>query len=269
MEETEKVIVQFLQQNIENCEAIVLFGSYARGTQNKESAIDIAFKTTTPISKRDIFYLSQELEELLKIEVDLINLAEIGDGFRYEILMTGKVLYCQDPFNFENYKLRMYREYLELNESRQMIIDRIKKEEKQVENEAVLMNQYDSMDRCIKRINEEYEDDPNHLQDYHRLDGIVLNLQRACEIAIDMAMYVVSTRKLGIPQTKKEAFELLEKNHLISVQMLKEMKGMTGFRRYAVHDYKEIDEEILQDVIENHLTSLIDFAREMINLPKT
>lgn len=125
------------------------------------------------------------------------------------------------------------------------------------------------MERCIKRINEEYEDDPNHLQDYHRLDGIVLNLQRACEIAIDMAMYVVSTRKLGIPQTKKEAFELLEKNHLISVQMLKEMKGMTGFRNIAVHDYKEIDEEILQDVIENHLTSLIDFAREMINLPKT
>lgn len=42
------------------------------------------------------------------------------------------------------------------------------------------------MERCIKRINEEYEDDPNHLQDYHRLDGIVLNLQRACEIAIVM-----------------------------------------------------------------------------------
>lgn len=37
---------------------------------------------------------------------------------------------------------------------------------------------------------------------------------------------------------------------------------MTRFRRYAVYDYKEIDEEILQDVIENHLTSLIDFARD-------
>ena len=28
-----------------DCEAIVLFGSYARGTQTKESDIDIAFKT--------------------------------------------------------------------------------------------------------------------------------------------------------------------------------------------------------------------------------
>ena len=42
------------------------------------------------------------------------------------------------------------------------------------------------------------------------------------------------------------------------------MKGMIGFRNIAVHDYKEIDEEILQDVIENHLNDLLDFARDMM-----
>ena len=41
------------------------------------------------------------------------------------------------------------------------------------------------------------------------MDSIVLNLQRACEMATDVAMYVVTNRKLGIPQTKKEAFEKL------------------------------------------------------------
>lgn len=127
MEEEIKIIIDFLYQNIENCEAIVLFGSYARGTQNAESDIDIAFKTTVSMTKKQIFELTQALEDLLKIEVDLINLDDIGDGFRYEILITGKVLYCQDELSFENYKLRMFREYLELNESRQMIIDRIKK----------------------------------------------------------------------------------------------------------------------------------------------
>lgn len=137
-----------------------------------------------------------------------------------------------------------------------------------MENEAVLINKYDSIEKCMKRIHEEYEDDPKHLQDYRRLDGIVLNLQRACEIVIDMAMYVVSTRKLGIPQTKKEAFELLERNDLISSEMSRKMKGMIGFRNIAVHDYKEIDEEILEDVIENHLSDLIEFAREMITLSK-
>lgn len=40
----EETIKEILLSKIE-CEAIVLFGSYARGTQNKESDIDIAFKT--------------------------------------------------------------------------------------------------------------------------------------------------------------------------------------------------------------------------------
>lgn len=137
-----------------------------------------------------------------------------------------------------------------------------------MENEAVLINKYESIERCINRIREEYEEDPNNLNDYRKLDAIVLNLQRACEITIDIAMYIVSTRKLGLPQTKKEAFELLEKNNLIPSDVCKNMKGMIGFRNIAVHEYKEIDEEILQEIIENHLDELKDFARDMLNLKK-
>lgn len=135
-----------------------------------------------------------------------------------------------------------------------------------MENKAVIINKFDSIQRCINRINEEYEDNPENLEDYRKMDAIVLNLQRACESVTDIAMYIVSTRKLGIPQTKKEAFELLEKNNLISQEVCKNMKGMIGFRNIAIHDYKQIDEEILQDVLENHLTDLVEFARQMLNI---
>ena len=126
MKEILDIIKKFILENVD-CEAIVLFGSYARGTQNAESDIDIAIKPNTNISKKQIFYLSQDLEEKIKTEVDLINLDDINDSFRYEILINGKTIYCKDEFKFELYKLDMYREYLELNESRQIIIDRIKK----------------------------------------------------------------------------------------------------------------------------------------------
>jgi len=135
-----------------------------------------------------------------------------------------------------------------------------------MENEAVIINKYESVKRCLKRIEEEYENNPKNLEDYRRMDSIVLNLQRACETVTDIAMYVVSTRKLGIPQTKKEAFELLKKENLISSDVCDNMKNMIGFRNIAIHDYKQIDEEILQDFIENHLTDLIEFARLMLNL---
>ena len=135
-----------------------------------------------------------------------------------------------------------------------------------MENKAVIINKFDSILRCIKRINEEYENNPKNLENYRRMDAIVLNLQRACEIVTDIAMYVVSTRKLGIPQTKREVFELLEKDGIISEEICRNMKAMVGFRNIAIHDYKQIDEEILQDVIENHLSDLLEFARLMLNI---
>lgn len=121
IEDIKKIILE----NIE-CEAILLFGSYARGTQNAESDIDIAIKTKNKINKKRLYEISNLLEDKLKKEVDLINLDEIGDTFRYEILINGKIVYCEDEFKFELYKLDMYREFLDLNESRKMIIDNIK-----------------------------------------------------------------------------------------------------------------------------------------------
>ena len=137
-----------------------------------------------------------------------------------------------------------------------------------MENEAVILNKFESIERCIHRIKEEYEDNPKNLEDYRRLDSIVLNLQRSCELVTDIAMYIVSARKLGIPQEKREAFELLEKNGLIPKAMSENMKKMIGFRNIAVHDYKKLDETILQDVIENHLNDLLDFARTILNLKR-
>ena len=126
MEEVIEKIKNKILQAID-CEAIVLFGSYARETQNEESDIDIAFKSNQVITKKDIFKLKQELEDIANKDIDLINLDDIGDIFRYEILINGKTLYCKDEFKFELYKLDMYREFLDLNESIQPIIERVKK----------------------------------------------------------------------------------------------------------------------------------------------
>lgn len=137
-----------------------------------------------------------------------------------------------------------------------------------MENEAVLINKYESIEKCINRINEEYDNNPDNLEDYRKMDAIVLNLQRACEMATDAAMYVVSNRRLGIPQTKKEVFEKLNKNGLISDEMCANMKGMVGFINIAIHEYKQIDEDIVRDVIENHLGDIKEFVRTMINLER-
>lgn len=133
-----------------------------------------------------------------------------------------------------------------------------------MENQAVIINKYETIEKCLKRINEEYEDNPDNLSDYRRMDCIVLNLQRACEAASDLAMYIVTSRKLGIPQTKRDAFEKLKDDNIIDEQMCQNMKNMIGFRNIAVHDYKEISKEILQNIIEEHLQELLYFAKNIL-----
>ena len=50
--------------------------------------------------------------------------------------------------------------------------------------------------------------------------------------------------------------------------MCNNMKGMVGFRNIAIHEYKQLDEEIVRDVIENHLGDIKEFVRAIINLER-
>lgn len=124
-EEMKKQIIGLLKLKFD-CEAIVLFGSYVRNTQREDSDIDIAIKSKRAISKIDIFDMTQDLERITKKDIDLVDLNQITDVFRYEILMNGETLYCEDDVQFDLYKLDMFREYLELNESRKYIVNRVK-----------------------------------------------------------------------------------------------------------------------------------------------
>lgn len=133
-------------------------------------------------------------------------------------------------------------------------------------DEVVVINKYSIIERCIKRINEIYQNDPKNLENIDKQDAIILNLQRACQAAIDMGMYVISVKNLGIPQSKKGTFTILEENNIISAEMAKKMRGVLAFRNIAVHEYQELDLNIVQSVIENNLQDLKEFAKEIIKV---
>ena len=41
-----------------------------------------------------------------------------------------------------------------------------------MENKAVILNKYESIERCINRINEEYDNDESNLNNYSKADAI-------------------------------------------------------------------------------------------------
>ncbi|GGB69628.1 type VII toxin-antitoxin system HepT family RNase toxin [Fictibacillus barbaricus] len=129
----------------------------------------------------------------------------------------------------------------------------------------VILNKISIIERCLKRIKEEYADDPKNLDNFTKQDSIILNIQRACEAAIDLGMHVVAEKKLGIPQTSRETFDLLEKNNIITVELAKGLKAMVGFRNIAVHDYQEVNLVIVQKIIEKHLSDFLTFTNQILS----
>jgi uncharacterized protein YutE (UPF0331/DUF86 family) len=76
-------------------------------------------------------------------------------------------------------------------------------------------------------------------------------------------MHVVSKKKLGIPQNSRDAFEVMHHNGLLSNKLLKNIKGMIGFRNIAVHNYQKLNLKVIEQVIENHLVDFQEFISEI------
>jgi len=123
----------------------------------------------------------------------------------------------------------------------------------------VLLNKAAIIERCLKRIEDEYRGHENEIErNFTRQDSIVLNLLRACEASIDLAMHLVRSRKLGLPQKSREAFTLLEQSGLLDEALAARMRAMVGFRNVAVHDYQKLNLDIVKSILEKHLD---DFRR--------
>ncbi|OIJ12099.1 hypothetical protein BKP37_14565 [Anaerobacillus alkalilacustris] len=128
----------------------------------------------------------------------------------------------------------------------------------------VILNKISMIERCIRRIHEEYADTPSNLKNYTKQDSVVLNLQRACEASIDLAMHIVAEKKLGLPQNSRDAFYFLENEGIISSSLSNKMKAMEGFRNIAVHDYQELNLEILQKILDNHLVDFAEYTKTIL-----
>lgn len=131
----------------------------------------------------------------------------------------------------------------------------------------LLLNKAASIERCVARAREEYAKDPGTFaEDQTRQDAAILNLQRACEACIDAGNRLIRVRRLGLPQSSREVFDILARERLIGPELATSMKRMTGFRNIAVHDYQAVQIPIVVAIIEKHTDELLDYATRLIEL---
>ena len=121
-----------------------------------------------------------------------------------------------------------------------------------------------TIQRCLGRIRDTTGGDPETLHDQDVQDICVLNLERAIQAAVDLAVHVVTANRWGLPETMKSGFRILREHGVVSADLSARLASMVGFRNIAVHAYQDLDLDLLKAVVAGHLGDLEAFCAAVL-----
>lgn len=89
-------------------------------------------------------------------------------------------------------------------------------------------------------------------------------LQLAIEVCLDIANHVIAARRLRVPATYADAFEVLAEAGLLDSPQRDAMIRMSGFRNLIVHEYARIDPAMVVRILREHLGDLSRFKTAVL-----
>lgn len=129
----------------------------------------------------------------------------------------------------------------------------------------VLINKAATIERGVLRAREEYFSEPaTFATNFSRQDAAILNIQRACEAALDMGQHLIRRDRLGVPQSARDVFALLARAGRIEHVLAEGLQRMVGFRNIAVHDYQSLQLPITVAIIEKHLDEFLQYSKALL-----
>lgn len=129
----------------------------------------------------------------------------------------------------------------------------------------VINNKLESLQRCLARIEDRCLATLAELvADLDAQDVMVLNLSRAVQLCVDLALTLLAAKKVPSPDTMGKAFEALAELQVISPELSLRLRKAVGFRNLAVHNYDAIRWEIVFAIATEHLEDFRGFARQTL-----
>jgi len=124
-----------------------------------------------------------------------------------------------------------------------------------------------SIQRSVRRARDELAAAGSRFSsDLTRQDAAILNVLRACETSIDLAQILIRERRLGVPQSNRDVFQLLANAGLVDDDLASRPQRKVGFRNVAVHRHRDLDTSTLVGVIRSDLDDLSRFSELVARL---
>ena len=133
-------------------------------------------------------------------------------------------------------------------------------------DENIILSKIESLQRCTDRIEGKI---PARSDEWKKnldlQDIIVLNLLRVVQICVDIASHVISQLNLKTPLTMADTFSELHESEIISAEVAERMIKSISFRNISVHQYQDIDWNIVYWIITSNLDDFRKFAKEILS----
>lgn len=125
--DTIKIAVEKIRQHIPNVVGIYLFGSFASEQATLQSDVDIAIFSETFLDQTTLWNTSQIIAAAINRDVDLIDLNSASTVFAYQVISSGKRIFCAAPHTCDNFENKVISMYLRFQEERKPILEEIVK----------------------------------------------------------------------------------------------------------------------------------------------
>jgi len=96
-------------------------------------------------------------------------------------------------------------------------------------------------------------------------DIVLHNLQLAVQGCIDIGSHIISDEGWGVAGSLNEIFYILQDKGVITHDLTEKMVSMVGFRNILVHEYEEVDLNIVYDILCSHLKDIDEYLLAVVN----
>ncbi len=91
-------------------------------------------------------------------------------------------------------------------------------------------------------------------------------LHLTIEACMDLADHIVADRRLRVPETGAETFDILAEAGVIPIDLGAALARMVGFRDILVHDYARVDSTIVLRVLRTDLADVVRFREAILHI---
>ena len=251
--------VRMLQARLPGLLAVYGFGSRVQGTAGPDSDLDMAVLVAGYADVMLLWQLSSEIAGIAGCPVDLLELRAASTVMQYQVITQGERWWARDA-QAAVFESAILSEKTALDTMRAGLINYASEQANDFSVDRAI-----DLERYVARAREEYFSDPASFPtNFSRQDAAILNIQRACEAALDMGQHLIRRDRLGVPQSARDVFSLLAQAGRIEPPLAEGLQRMVGFRNIAVHDYQSLQLPITVAIIEKHLDEFLQYSKAIL-----